>query len=135
MQQIEAKEKAEENRLLYVAMTRAEDRLILSYAEGKRSSPWQKLAEAVVPESVRDADLGTRRRSNSLRRRIAEEVLDPPVVSGQYDSAVAVTSVAMFQACPRKYYLSRYLGLEPVADRPGTGAIELGLDVHRGAGG
>ena len=36
----------------------------------------------------------------------------------------------MFQACPRRYYLSRYLGLEPAADRPGTGAIELGLDVH-----
>jgi len=57
-------------------------------------------------------------------------VLDPEVVSGQYDSAVAVISVAMFQACPRRYYLSRYLGLEPTPDRPGTGAIELGLDVH-----
>jgi CRISPR/Cas system-associated exonuclease Cas4 (RecB family) len=56
-------------------------------------------------------------------------------VSAQYDSAVAVTSVAMFQACPRRYYLSRYLGLEPVADRPGTGAIELGVDVHRALAG
>jgi CRISPR/Cas system-associated exonuclease Cas4 (RecB family) len=36
----------------------------------------------------------------------------------------------MFQACPRRYYLSRYLGLEPAPDRPGTGAIELGLEVH-----
>jgi CRISPR/Cas system-associated exonuclease Cas4 (RecB family) len=36
----------------------------------------------------------------------------------------------MFQACPRRYFLSRYLGLETVADQPGTGAIELGLDVH-----
>jgi CRISPR/Cas system-associated exonuclease Cas4 (RecB family) len=36
----------------------------------------------------------------------------------------------MFQACPRRYYLSRYLGLEPTPDRPGTGAIELGLEVH-----
>ena len=59
-----------------------------------------------------------------------EETLDPPVISDQYDSAVSVTSVAMFHACPRRYYLSRYLGLEPVADQPGTGAIELGLDVH-----
>src|SRR5580698_7240744 len=32
-------EKAEEERLMYVAMTRAEDRLILSYAAGARSSP------------------------------------------------------------------------------------------------
>src|SRR4029077_6242441 len=63
------------------------------------------------------------------------DVLDLPAVSAQYDSAVAVTSVAMFQACPRKYYLNRYLGLEPAADRPGTGAIQLGLDVHRALAG
>ena len=129
IQQMEAKEKAEENRLLYVAMTRAENRLILSYAEGKRSSPWQKLAEAAVPESIAPPEPTASR--SAAAAGIAEEVLDPPVVSGRYDSAVAVTSVAMFQACPRKYYLSRYLGLEPAADRPGTGAIELGLDVHR----
>ena len=127
MEQIEKKEEAEENRLLYVAMTRAQDRLILSHAERKRSSPWQKLAESVVPESAPPPESGA---SAAAAAVIAEEVLDPPVVSGQYDSAVAVTSVAMFQACPRRYYLSRYLGLEPTPDRPGTGAIELGLNVH-----
>jgi len=127
MQQIESKEKAEENRLLYVAMTRAQDRLILSYAERKRSSPWQKLAEPVVPESPSPAASAA---SRSATTSVVEDVVDPPVVSGQYDSAMAVTSIAMFQACPRRYYLSRYLGLEPTPDRPGTGAIELGLDVH-----
>ncbi len=127
MQQIEIKEKAEENRLLYVAMTRAQDRLILSYAERRRSSPWQKLAESVVPESPPPPESAA---SAGATTSVIEDVVDPPVVTGQYDSAVAVTSVAMFQACPRRYYLSRYLGLEPVADRPGTGAIELGLDVH-----
>ncbi len=130
MRQIDLKEKAEENRLLYVAMTRAQDRLILSHAESKRSSPWQKLAESVVPESA--AAAGIRRREiRDVRCSCSpEDVLDPPVVSGQYDSAVAVTSVAMFQVCPRRYYLSKYLGLEPVADRPDTGAVELGLSVH-----
>jgi ATP-dependent helicase/nuclease subunit A len=127
MQEIELKEKAEENRLLYVAMTRAQDRLILSHAERKRSSPWQKLAELAIPESAAPPQAV---RAQVAAAGIAEDVLDPPVVSGQYDSAVAVTSVAMFQACPRRYYLSRYLGLEPAPDRPGTGAIELGLDVH-----
>jgi ATP-dependent helicase/nuclease subunit A len=127
IQQMERQETAEENRLLYVAMTRAQDRLILSHAEKKRASPWQKLAEAVVPESLAPPEPAA---AGSSVTRIVENVLDPPVVSGQYDSAVAVTSVAMFQSCPRRYYLSRYLGLEPVADRPGTGAIELGLDVH-----
>ncbi len=52
IEQMDLREKAEENRLLYVAMTRAQDRLILSHAEGKRSSPWQKLAEPAVPESA-----------------------------------------------------------------------------------
>jgi ATP-dependent exoDNAse (exonuclease V) beta subunit len=127
IEQMAQKEQAEENRLLYVAMTRAQDRLILSHAESKRSSPWQKLAEPAVGESAAPPEPVA---GQSAAAGSAEEVLDPPVVSGQYDSAVAVTSVAMFQTCPRKYYLSRYLGLEPVADRPGTGAIELGLDVH-----
>ena len=127
MQQMEIKEKAEENRLLYVAMTRAQDRLILSYAERKRSSPWQKLAESVVAESSPPPESSA---SESARASVIEDVLDAPAVSGQYDSAVAVTAVAMFQACPRRYYLSRYLGLKPTPDRQGTGAIELGLDVH-----
>ncbi|MCU1335936.1 MAG: helicase/exodeoxyribonuclease subunit [Bryobacterales bacterium] len=127
IEQIDLKEKAEENRLLYVAMTRAQDRLILSHAEGKRASAWQKLAESAVPESAAPPEPAA---SGFASAGATEEVLDPPVVSGQYDSAASVTSVAMFQACPRKYYLSRYLGLEPTADRPGTGAIELGLDVH-----
>ena len=55
--------------------------------------------------------------------------------AGQYDSTASVTSVAIFDACPRKYYLSRYLGWEPEADEPGTGAIELGLQVHRALAG
>jgi len=127
MRQIDMKEKAEENRLLYVAMTRAQDRLILSYAERKRSSPWQKLAESVVPESPSPPESGV---SESAKASVTEDVLASAATSGQYDTAMAVTSVAMFQACPRRYYLSRYLGLEPTPDRRGTGAIELGLDVH-----
>jgi CRISPR/Cas system-associated exonuclease Cas4 (RecB family) len=36
--------------------------------------------------------------------------LDRPVIAGQYDSAVNVTSLAVFAECPRKYYLQRYIG-------------------------
>ncbi|MBZ5631633.1 MAG: UvrD-helicase domain-containing protein [Acidobacteriia bacterium] len=132
VEQIERQEAAEENRLLYVAMTRAQDRLILSHAERKRSSPWQKLAESAIPETAAPPEPNA---AASAAPGAAEDVLEPPVVSGQYDSAVAVTSAAMFQACPRRYYLSRYLGLEPTPDRPGTGAIELGLEVHRALAG
>jgi len=133
MERLEEKEAAEENRLLYVAMTRAQDRLVLSHAESKSSSPWRKLAELVVAESAVPPESSA---PVAAAAADAQEVVDPPVVSGQYDSAVAVTSVAMFHACPRKYYLSRYLGLEAessVALQGGVGsqsAIELGLDVH-----
>ncbi|HYK58706.1 MAG TPA: UvrD-helicase domain-containing protein [Bryobacteraceae bacterium] len=124
-------EEAEENRLLYVAMTRAEDRLILSYAERPRSSRWMKLAASVeeiaAPAAATSPD-------GELLRAVA---IPTPVVSisGQYDSPTPVTSIALFDVCPRKYYLGRYLGLEPDSDAPGSGAIELGLDVHRALAG
>ena len=131
LEQMGRKEEAEENRLLYVAMTRAEDRLILSHAESKRPSSWQKRA-AVVPESVAPPEPVAGEHAAS---RTTEDVLESPIVSGQYDSAAAVTSVALFHACPRKYYLSRYLGFETQSKGRGTGAIELGLAVHNALAG
>ncbi len=129
---IQQQEEAEENRLLYVAMTRAQDRLILSYAQRKRSSSWQKLAELAIPESPAPPQPSA---SAVLASDGAVEIIDAPSVSCQYDSAVSATSVAIFQACPRKYYLSRYLRLETQPEGQGTGAIELGLEVHRGLAG
>jgi ATP-dependent exoDNAse (exonuclease V) beta subunit len=126
-----SREEAEENRLLYVAMTRAEDRLILSYAERTRPSRWMKLAASVeeitVPAAPPPPD----------RKILRPATVPAPAtgISGQHDSAVSVTSVALFDACPRKYYLSRYLGLETEPDAPGIGAIDLGLEVHRALAG
>jgi len=129
-------EDEEENRLLYVAMTRAEDRLILSYAERKQQSAWVKLASQIQPSiAVVDENTTAVPLPNGA---IGPIFLERPVVSGQYDSAASVTSIALFSACPRKYFLSGYLGLEPEASAPGTGAVELGREVHRllgGAGG
>ncbi len=125
------KEKAEESRLLYVALTRAEQLLILSAADSKRPTHWMKWAGDAIAGQMVDAPPHLAENQPALAERATEEqVLDPPVLSGQYDSSASVTSVAMFHACPRKYYLSRYLGLEPTPQGPGTGAIELGLDVH-----
>jgi len=69
-----------------------------------------------------------------------EERLARPALSGQYGSSVAVTSVALFQECPRQYFLARYLGwpqarlapLLPEEERDETGpdAAELGRQVH-----
>jgi ATP-dependent helicase/nuclease subunit A len=136
-------EDAEENRLLYVAMTRAEDRLILSYARRKQGAKWPKLVERAVPAAIETDQVSGAQAEGVLQR--AEEGRDiyvRPAVSGQHDSSAAVTSVALFHACPRKYYLDRYLGLpwggqycpqQPILAAPH--GIELGLEVHRGLAG
>ena len=134
-------EAAEENRVLYVAMTRAEERLILSYAERNRQTPWMKVANLVkqsedmagplrtgVPPPVEDPSRA------EVRATRSEVIVDKAVPSDQYDSSASVTSIALFAACPRRYYLSRYIGLDTAA-APGTGAIELGRDVHRALAG
>jgi CRISPR/Cas system-associated exonuclease Cas4 (RecB family) len=41
----------------------------------------------------------------------------------------------LFDACPRRYYLSRYLAREVEPEGPSTGAVELGLEVHRALAG
>jgi ATP-dependent helicase/nuclease subunit A len=130
IEELKQREKAEENRLLYVAMTRAEDRLILTYAETKRPSDWQKRAELVVPETV--AGNGSLAPAVPFVReasRPVEHFYHPPVLTGQYDSAAAVTAIAAFQACPRKYFLSTITTGEI---RGGEGGgIATGLAAHR----
>jgi len=74
----------------------------------------------------------------------APERIAPPKISGIYDSTAAVTSVALFADCPRRYYLARYLGWDgerrrPVfeqaeeddeAERDPADATEFGREVH-----
>ncbi|MGH9591786.1 MAG: 3'-5' exonuclease, partial [Bryobacteraceae bacterium] len=134
--EIKSRDEAEEHRLLYVAMTRAEQRLILSYTERKTASRWQKLVEAAIPQFTGMEGAPEPPPASAAESVMPSmELLAPPRVSGQYDSSASVTSVAMFHACPRKYYLDRYLGLEARTTTPGTGAIELGLAVHRALAG
>jgi ATP-dependent exoDNAse (exonuclease V) beta subunit len=133
-------EDAEEDRLLYVAMTRAEERLVLSYARGKRSSQWQKDAEKGIRAETA-ADWATEIHAGGPRHMVTatpatpEILLEAAAVTGQHDSSAAVTDVAQFAACPRKYYLAHYLGLTPEPVGPGTGAIELGLQAHKALAG
>jgi ATP-dependent helicase/nuclease subunit A len=131
IEELRCKEEAEENRLLYVAMTRAEERLILSYAERGRPSNWQKLAEGSIPEAtIADTEPEPPQPMAHVAAPSREEFVDPPVLTNQHDSTAAVTSVALFDACPRKYYLERYLGLEPAYNGLATGGLSLGLEVH-----
>jgi ATP-dependent exoDNAse (exonuclease V) beta subunit len=116
---VKARENEEANRLLYVAMTRAEDHLILTYARGERAPQhWARMVESFVAER------------NSAAISVVAADSDPPAVAAfggaesvlqieaisrgtdadSEETAVNVTSLAVFANCPRKYFLQRYLG-------------------------
>jgi ATP-dependent helicase/nuclease subunit A len=137
-EELKTRDKQESHRLLYVAMTRAEEHLILSYSRGKnKPSNWAKIIEAAfrVDGFAPSADpyIVTSLASGGDTLEIAVHVMEsePPVlrvdgasktelegvltiprptVEDQHDSTVNVTSLAVFAACPRKYYLGRYIG-------------------------
>ncbi len=125
-----AREKSEASRLLYVALTRAEHRLVLTHTDRKQKSTWEKLAIRELPDALIAAEPPPLSRAEAETDEVHEQLLPPPHMEGQYDSSATITSVALFDACSRRYYLSRYLGLEPEPDGPGTGAMQLGSDVH-----
>jgi len=111
------REKQEEHRLLYVAMTRAEEHLILSYSRGRnKPSNWAKIVDALMPSGdisifETDSEPPVLRASDTDRQNEHDVLtLDRPIVTDQHDSAVNVTSLAVFADCPRKYYLQRYIG-------------------------
>jgi ATP-dependent helicase/nuclease subunit A len=135
---LKEREKREANRLLYVAMTRAEEHLILSYSRGKnKPSNWAKMVDQFFEsEEQAPADEAQTRTVTlptgeqfDVSVRVTDAVppplraddLDPanaegaltiprPAAGDQHDSTVNVTSLAVFADCPRKYYLERYIG-------------------------
>jgi ATP-dependent exoDNAse (exonuclease V) beta subunit len=122
---------AESNRLLYVGMTRAEERLVLSYS---RVSQWAAVVDGALPSHVTRCDAIP---ASTAPANPAEDsqplVLPPPIIDGQHDSSASVTDIALFADCPRRYFLERYLKL-PAAETPG-GAVEpagaeFGREVH-----
>jgi len=134
---ITAREKAEGNRLLYVAMTRAEEHLVLSYSS-QRPLNWAQYVRDVAvkpfeiplgkPTEVRVSHPdgrsfavrvlrtaeppGAEQSSFEWEEEGAARELPRPVLDGQYDSAVTVTALATFADCPRRYYLAHGLGWE-----------------------
>ncbi|HXA52330.1 MAG TPA: 3'-5' exonuclease, partial [Candidatus Acidoferrum sp.] len=131
------RDEEEASRLLYVAMTRAEELLVLSYSvTEKNPSNWAKIVAAKLAidhTAPRDA-VETRRAPDGeewtlrllvtdqppellVRPRAAEELVETeilarPAPAGQHDTNATVTALAAFAACPRKYYLGAYLGYE-----------------------
>jgi ATP-dependent helicase/nuclease subunit A len=146
------REEEESHRLLYVAMTRAEQHLCLSFS-GQRPGNWAKL----IVEALRLPLDGTRDEISinrapdgkewRLRVIVAERGTDAgerilvdepqrdvqsvarPGVTGQYDSGATVTDLGVFAACPRKYWLTRTVG--DVAHRGNGASKEVGTEVHQ----
>src|SRR5215471_2459757 len=131
------RDEAEASRLLYVAMTRAEKHLVLSWAASERKpANWAKIvAERLGIDSASPRDEvvafagpnGEEWRLRMLvaavppeliaRTRTPEEVrapewIAPPIVGEQQDTNATVTALAKFASCPRQYYLGAYLGYE-----------------------
>ena len=125
----------EENRLLYVAMTRAEEHLVLSFAMTARpqGENWKLVRDGLglnldaadnqatvfaagdggIPVRVLRTDQLPGPLSVPVEPGIAPAepmVLARPPLSDQHDSAAPVTSIQLFAQCPRRYYLGRYIG-------------------------
>ncbi len=138
-QELKQREKEEGNRLLYVAMTRAEEHLVLSYStNGKKPQNWAAVVAERLP--VRSVTEPPQRPAPSARveAAVSAQLLPRPILTEQYDSQATVTSISMFADCPRRYYLSRYLGfdsgagLQPAAASQAapSPADQFGTQVH-----
>jgi ATP-dependent exoDNAse (exonuclease V) beta subunit len=156
---IREREMQESNRLLYVAMTRAEEHLVLSYGLGPKDKA-QQWAEPVCrvfdmaslePDApVRIVHAGCEGRQFEVAVRCltrtpaalaAEgaaafasriEEMESPKAEAQQESDITVTSLTLFADCPRRYYLARYLGWES-EQKKATATMpsaELGRQVH-----
>ncbi|HBY60060.1 MAG TPA: hypothetical protein DEH78_09570 [Solibacterales bacterium] len=122
--EVSDKERCEADRLLYVAMTRAEERLLLSFSykreEHPKAWPEQVLAglgldfqEITISEAPDAPELEQAETERSTAE--AEPVARPEV--SRYEATASVTAIAQFAECPRRYYLERYLGLEALRPR------------------
>lgn len=130
---IEAEQKKEEEhelqRQLYVALTRGEQKLYVSWA-GKQKRGWLKYLEphldATYPEGEalplpETAAVGPALKPIELRPLPAQ-----PIVL----SSATPTHIAKYARCPRQFYLDEIAGLADWQREP-AGATELGTKVHQ----
>jgi ATP-dependent exoDNAse (exonuclease V) beta subunit len=131
----ETREGHEADRLLYVAMTRAEEHLALTFS-GRKHDQWDKTVIAAThldTETPADEVVAMRAPDGAewnLRKMVvnrppqllrneaaamsedATEWLEPPEPSDLHDANATVTALSQFSRCPRAYYLGNYLGFE-----------------------
>ncbi len=156
--------KDEDARLFYVGMTRAEDHLVMSagFKDVVRMGGWATLIKKNLkfdPKTAKEGIGFAERDGLRVRTEVHDDApeqphgtpgqigeMQPQLVErgagtlGQADSEASVTGVSQFAACPRRYYLSRYLGLERSAEDPSStvddaelaepSAMELGREAH-----
>ncbi len=153
-----AREQQESDRLLYVAMTRAEEHLVLSFSGRKQwakhvidrlgltlDEPGDNIVTRVAPNgkewNLRAAvaaaapELLKWTAETTESSAPEEQLLDPPEATDQHDTNATVTALARFATCPRQYFLSHYVGFEGRARKlpdpdADLPASELGTQVH-----
>jgi len=136
------------DRLLYVAMTRAKERLILSFRNSMRPrSDWPRLVLAglgleIPAEAGQQAenDIAVLTRCSGVPdipeapdavRPAERPCLESQGIAREAPSRVSVTALAIFAQCPRRYLLDSALGWPAPPRQGGDGnALELGTEVH-----
>ena len=142
------RERTESHRLLYVAMTRAQERLILSWTKPGSGAPdWVAKIEQAFGLNWEDAPAGRDEGLVRVRRLAGQPPAPgPAAASGSLPSAdvlivpgepepepapeVSVTALAHFAECPRRHYLAHVARWPEPAVGVSTGARELGTEVH-----
>ena len=146
------REKDESDRLLYVAMTRAEEHLVMSASFAGRvvARGWSKHLRDQLGVNFKETTNSPQvheRKGLPILSLVADELpslggpvaVDSPATApsqvlsiapaesaDQADSAAAATSIALFAECPRRYYLSRYLSLPSDLGASESFAVEEG---------
>jgi len=152
------REQKESDRLLYVAMTRAEQHLVLSFSGRKNWArdvierldlPLDEPGERTVVRTAPDGK-GWNLRVSALAEapellewtagaaaveQREAQMLDAPPALDQHDTNATVTALAKFAICPREYFLGHYVGFEGRPRKLMDGdadlpASELGTQVH-----
>ncbi len=157
----------EEERLLYVAVTRAKELVALSASFGPtvQIRQWAKTLKKLgiklphienrvlhaelegIPARLLQTNQPPAAAEGKLKTSPAESGViwcEQPDTGDQSDTAVSASAVTLFAVCPRRYYLSRYLGFEesrmssqPLpkddtsdSERDETDPSEFGRQVH-----
>ena len=128
------REQAEANRLFYVGMTRAEDRLHFSWAESKQNrSKWPDMVRRYFSAKLVALPPPRWDLAGASIQATQPPLLLKPIASAEpWDAAVTVTALTRFAQCPQKAWLDRDGDNEATTPTvASTGARDLGIAVHR----